>query len=131
MQAPPLDPKSLHVWTIELTAPGEELAPHRALLDAEERPRADRFLVPKASERFVVARSASIKAPAETIAVLSRSLAPSPCSMVFGSQVNRYSPPIFGSSSSQSQPFSSRVNWIELVALPLSRLPISAVRAPA
>ena len=57
MQSPPLDSGEIHVWTATLTADGEALTHHRALLADDERARADRFLPSRVRERFIVARA--------------------------------------------------------------------------
>lgn len=57
MQSRSLDSGAIHVWTATLASREEALAQHRALLSEEEKARADRFIPPRARERFTVARA--------------------------------------------------------------------------
>jgi 4'-phosphopantetheinyl transferase len=54
--APPLAEHELHVWRGAVDVPPLLLQRFKSTLNAEERARAERFLVPQARERFIAAR---------------------------------------------------------------------------
>lgn len=57
LQAPLLEHRQVHVWTISLRADGAALHDLDALLADDERSRADRFQFPNLRDRFVVGRA--------------------------------------------------------------------------
>ena len=57
MEAPPLSPIQVHVWTVSLSAERAALGEFSKILTTDERARADRFRTPQLQRRFIIARA--------------------------------------------------------------------------